>query len=880
MTEQEPQAALPVGADSQSLAVIGQRGIFHQVRCPEVFFCMSTAAKHVPAARARSVVGAMALLLSLFVICPPLPGKETPLQEFQTAGQIRQLTREQAARQNPVHLQGVVTFFDQKNFFRFMQDSTAGIYFYIDASSNNPPLAAGQLIELEGEVSPGEYAPIVIPSRIQILGPGTFPAPKPVTFEQLVSGQEDSQFVEAHGIVRAVHFDQDSGYFQVEIATGGGRLTAYASKLPVTQSGDLVDRIVTVRGVCVTRFNRQRQLFDIRLLVPRTTDLVVDSPEASDPFAGPAEPIQNLLQFTPQGPYGHRVKVAGTVIYRQDTNSLYIEDQNEGLYIATKQPGPLSVGDQVEVLGFPAKGEYTPMLQDGVFRKIGSGSPPEPDSINMDEALMGTHDCRLVRIEATVLDRARYSSEQFLVLQLPNDFIFHAYLDRKDGDTDFAKLQKGSRVAVTGVCLIEIGSDWQAGAAWRAKSFRILMRSAADVVVLQKPPWWNLQKLLWAVSILGVVVLVAFAWVAVLRRRVHKQTGIIREKLQTEAALKERYEDLFENANDIIFTHDLKGRITSINKTGEQVLQRSRQEILSKRLVEFVADEQRAAAEQWLNQVVKGADIPPVELDFIGRSGQRVRLEIGARMIEQAGKQIEVESIARDITERKRLEKEILEISNREQRRIGHDLHDGVCQQLAGIAYRIDILADQLQEKGARESAEAERVGALVNDAITKTRGVARGLFPVQLEENGLIWALEDLAGNAGNLFGIKCNLSCEEPVPAVENDVALHLFYIAQEAMINAAKHGRARQVNITLAHQGERLVLTIQDDGSGFESPAGNSTGMGIRIMRYRARVIGATLDLTSRPGQGTQVACVFYSAPRKAREAAADAKTIVKN
>ncbi len=823
----------------------------------------------------KAAACAFALLLLFLAGCPCLQAKEVPLQEFQTAGQIRQLTREQAARENPVRLQGVVTFFDQKNFFRFMQDSTAGIYFYLDASSNNPPLAAGQLIELEGEVSPGEYAPIVIPSRIQILGTGTFPAPKPVTFERLVSGQEDSQFVEAHGIVRAVHFDSDSGYFQVEIATGGGRLTAYASKLPVEQEGDLVDSTVTVRGVCVTRFNRQRQLFDIRLLVPRPSDLVVDTAEASDPFATPAQPIQNLLQFAPQGSYGHRVKVVGTVIYRQDDDSLYIEDQNEGLYIETKQAGPLSVGDRVEVLGFPAKGQYTPMLQDAVFRKIGSGPLPEPDHINIDEALMGIHDCRLVCIEATLLDRARHSSEQFLVLQAPSGFIFHAYIESKNGRTDFATLQNGSKVAATGVCLIEIGGDWQAGAAWRAKSFRILLRSAADIVVLKKPPWWNLQKLLWALGVLGVVVLGAFAWVAVLRRRVHKQTGIIREKLQTEAALKERYEDLFENANDIMFTHDMQGRITSINKTGEQLLQRSRQEILSTRLVEFVAEEQRAAAEQWLNQVVKGAEIPPVELDFINRSGQRVRLEIGARMIEQAGKEVEVESIARDITERKRLEKEILEISNREQRRIGHDLHDGVCQQLAGIAYRIDILADQLQEKGATESAEAERVGTLVNDAITKTRGVARGLFPVQLEENGLIWALEDLAANAGNLFRIKCDLSYEEPFPAVENDVALHLFYIVQEAMLNAAKHGKAQQVNIALTRQGERLVLTIRDDGSGFESPGSNSTGMGIRIMRYRARVIGATLDLTSRPGQGTQVTCVFYSAPQKAREEAADAK-----
>ena len=425
------------------------------------------------------------------------------------------------------------------------------------------------------------------------------------------------------------------------------------------QSGDLVDHTVTVRCACVTRFNRQRQLFDIRLLVPRPTDLVVDMAEAGDPFALPAQPIVKLLQFTPQGPYGHRVKGVGTVIYRQNDDTLYIEDQTEGLYVETKQAGPLSVGDQVEVLGFPANGEYTPMLQDAVFRKIGLGSLPEPAQINTDDALKGNYDCRLVRMEATLLDRARRGPEQFLVLEAANGFIFHAYLEPKNGETDFANLQNGSKVAVTGVCLIEPGNDWQAGETWRAKSFHILMRSVADISVLKRPPWWNLQKLLWAIGLLGVVVLAAFTWVVVLRRRVQEQTRIIRQKLQTEAALKERYEDLFENANDIVFTHDLNGRITSINKTGEQLLQRPRHEILSKRLVEFVVEEQRAAAELWLNQVVNRAEIPSVEWDFISGTGQRVRLEIGARMIEQEGKQVEVEGIARDITERKRLEKEI-----------------------------------------------------------------------------------------------------------------------------------------------------------------------------------------------------------------------------
>src|SRR5207248_2939170 len=222
---------------------------------------------------------------------------------------------------------------------------------------------------------------------------------------------------------------------------------------------------------------------------------------------------------------------------------------------------------------------------------------------------------------------------------------------------------------------------------------------------------------LWIASAFGLVALAASAWVAVLRRRVQQQTEIIRQRLDAEATLKERYVDLFENANDMVFTHDLSGRITSINKTGERLLQRNRESLLSRNIVELISEDQRAAARQWLDRVVKGADVPTAEWDFAANGGQRVKLEISARLIEQNGRTVEVEGIARDITERRRLEREILEISNREQRRIGHDLHDGVCQQLAAISYLLDILGDQLREKGASESGEAERIAALVTEA-------------------------------------------------------------------------------------------------------------------------------------------------------------------
>lgn len=796
----------------------------------------------------------VALLSCLRLSAQPAPTNTVLL----TAAAVRQLTPEQAARHLPVHLHGVVTFFDLSQYFRFIQDDTAGIYFTLDDADNYPGLKAGDEVDVDATTSPGEYAPIIVPQRIKILGQGTYPAAVPVQFEQVASGEEDSQFVEITGLVRSVEWDSGARFFTIELATGGGRLTAVAANLPVPVSSTLVDSMVRIRGVCVTRFNTQRQLFDTRLLVPRAEDLTVLTPALKDPFAVPTRQLEQLLQFTPQGSYSHRVKVRGTVIYHGE-DALYIEDKTEGLYVQTRQLESLLPGDQIEALGFPAKGEYTPMLQDAIYRRIGTGEPPAPDVVTADDALNGKHDCRLVRIEATVLDRARHSREQFLVLQ-SHGFIFHAYLQRDGAGTDFAYLQNDSKVAITGVCLIEMGANWYYGTDWRAKSFRILMRSPGDIVILQQPPWWNIKRMLWALGLLCLVVLTALAWVGILRRRVRKQTAIIRQQLQTQAALKDRYENLFENASDMVFTHDPEGNLTSVNKTGEQILGRSRDDILSRNLTTFVAEDQREDAKEWIEQVVKGGEMATAEWDFINAAGQRVRLEISSLLVRRGGSSPEVESVARDITERIRLEREILETSNREQRRIGHDLHDGVCQQLAAIAYRVDILGDQLQERGVPESSETGRIGALVNEAIQQTRGVARGLFPVRLAESGLESALEELAANLNNLFKTQCDFSGVKPGPELDSAMSLHLYYIAQEAAFNAVRHGKATQVNITISGAKGRFTLEIQDNGGGFQLPLTDSAGMGIRIMRYRARVIGATLNLKSQPNQGTQITVQF--------------------
>jgi signal transduction histidine kinase len=214
--------------------------------------------------------------------------------------------------------------------------------------------------------------------------------------------------------------------------------------------------------------------------------------------------------------------------------------------------------------------------------------------------------------------------------------------------------------------------------------------------------------------------------------------------------------------------------------------------------------------------------------------------------------------ILRDMTERKRLEKEILEISDREQRRLGQDLHDGLCQQLAGI----ELMSQALEQKiAARSKADAARAGEIaghVREAISQTRLLARGLSPVTLESEGLMSALQELASNAEKIFHTVCRFECDPPVLVNDQTVATHLFRIVQEAVSNAIKHGKATQISIALSERGDKLALFVSDNGVGFPQPIPREKGMGLRIMQSRAGMIGGTLTTENNPDGGARVVC----------------------
>jgi PAS domain S-box-containing protein len=207
--------------------------------------------------------------------------------------------------------------------------------------------------------------------------------------------------------------------------------------------------------------------------------------------------------------------------------------------------------------------------------------------------------------------------------------------------------------------------------------------------------------------------------------------------------------------------------------------------------------------------------------------------------------------------ERRVLEEELLNASSREQQRIGQDLHDSLCQQLAGIEFQNSVLVQQLS-KTPEARAEAARIGELIRNATKQARALARGLSPVEIEPNGLMSALTSLAINATNLFRVHCSFECPQPVLLANRTSATHLYRIVQEAIGNAVKHGQANTIIISLKGGDEELILTVKDDGVGFSQDGRAIEGMGLRIMDYRADMIGAMLRIDSLKGEGTTVAC----------------------
>lgn len=815
----------------------------------------------------------MRILFVLGLLAAPLC---TALPTLRRVEQIRALTPDKAACAYPVRVRGVVTYHDLMMRIAYVSDSSGSVY--LERTGKALPCTAGDRVEVAGVTASGRFNPTLKPSRITVLGRAPWPRASRLRLDQLTNGSQASQWIEIMAVVRQAQWNARKKRVDLVVSRGA---TVIRAVVPNQAADPHLERLagarVRFRANLGIRFNNSRQLTGFELRIPEPGLIGVLEPAPADPFDAPVRPVITLLRYTPGDLAGNRQKVRGSVLWHRPGAFLYLRDASGALRVETSGRQPLAPGDIVEAVGFVALGEFIPSMQNAIYRRIGAGAPAEPVSVTAAQLQRGQNPDELVQIRGDLMERVRRGGEQVLTLQ-SRGVIFNAFLPEPGKQDSLAGLKEGSLVALNGICEPHGDSE-------KTRTFRILLRAPHDLAVLRRPPWWNLQTAVWTLGSMAVLILMAMAWGVVLRRRVRAQTAIIRQRLEREHALEERYRDLFENANDVVYTCGLDGRITSINQAGERLTGYARDAIVGRSVVELVQPDCRQQAVHRLRAFNQGAPAANLELNLLSVTGMRITLEVHARRVERAGCPPEIEGIARDITERKRFERELEQAKNaaesasRAKSEFLANMSHEIRTPLNGMIGMTEMALSTPLTAEQREYLETVRISAdsllaIINDILdfSKIESGRMELSPVIFHLGRTVEkALKPLTLRAAQKgVALRCRLAPEVPEWVTGDPVRLTQVIVNLAG--NAVKFTPEGSIDVSLAAAGGMIEFRVADTGIGiaaaqqrdifdaFVQADGSisrrygGTGLGLAISSRLVSLMGGRLWVESEPGKGS--------------------------
>ena len=337
---------------------------------------------------------------------------------------------------------------------------------------------------------------------------------------------------------------------------------------------------------------------------------------------------------------------------------------------------------------------------------------------------------------------------------------------------------------------------------------------------------------------------------------------------QALLASEERNRSVLETAVNAIVTISERGIMESVNSATERMFGYSSEEMIGKNVSLLMPSPYREQHDSYLERYKQTGER---KIIGIGRETLARRKDGGVFPVDLSVGEVWLPSgrvftgIIRDISDRKRLEQEMLQISEQEQQRIGQDIHDDLCQQLAAISCLVQAAQQRVKKTNAHDAESLAEVVKLVSHANTRAREMSRGLVPVVLESGGLMAALGELAASTQKVFRNSSRFECEPPVYVDENMISVQLYRIAQEAVGNAVKHSRASLIEISLARTEQGYKLIVSDNGVGIpdHSPL-KGTGMGLLTMTHRAKMLGGRLSVITHKKNGTVVMCEVPARP----------------
>ena len=487
-----------------------------------------------------------------------------PAQEpaLTLVSQIRQFHAAGSGKTAPIRIRAVVTYYDSVAPNLFVQDETGGVWVDLRGMHDAPP-NPGQLLDLQGIVGMG-FTPYVAQPKWTVIGSSPLPKPVHVSYEQAATGAFDSRWVEMDGIVRSFSQEAEDDVLVIDAATPTGkfkvRVPAYHGSFPLS----LVDAKVRFRGVCGAAFNQRNQLVAIHIMMPGLVHQTILQSSPADPFSVPTTAIRDIGRFSAALTDIHRIKVSGIVTARYPKMGLFLMDKTGGVYVESQDGSPLKPGDGVDVIGFPVAGDYSPILRSASIRPAGQHQSIVPINVTGLSALKGTHDAQLVTIAGTVQAITLHSTGYSLVLQSDDHISF---------ETSFrGQYIPGNPPAIytylklTGICSIKTDENGNPAA------FEIVLRDPEDISVTSAPPWFTGRRASAIMSALAFSSAAILFWGMTLRKRVRRQTKLIKARLESELALEERYRRMFERNLTGLYVANTEGTIIDCNNTCAQIL--------------------------------------------------------------------------------------------------------------------------------------------------------------------------------------------------------------------------------------------------------------------------------------------------------------------
>jgi signal transduction histidine kinase len=564
-------------------------------------------------------------ILLFAAICLKTVTAQTASLALTEAAQVLKLSISEAQTGAPVLLRGVVISGHELDSGTAVIQDDSGSIFVRGSASQAVFFARTNRVEIRGTTGSGEFAPIVVATEVRVLSKGEIPAPKRVAYGEFLMGRLDSQWLEVEGCLRSCVYwptamPSKIGGTEAELATGGGRLAVEVFGHGV--SPDWVDGMLRVRGICFHKFNQKHQFYQMYLVVPEGEPVLVEQPPVSRPFDLPAQSIGSLLQYAQAGSFGHRVRVHGVVIYQHPGEFLFIRGEDRGLFVRTLQETTARVGDEVSVVGFPAQGDYSPILEDAVFQVMGHAyQTPVPIPIrHPNEAF--EHDAELISGEAKLIGYLQKDDGLELSLQMGNS-VFTAFLMQSPKAQSGLKIVLDSEIGFTGVCSVVMGSLGPRTLLQAPQSFRVMLRSSQDLSLIRPPPWWTSQRIIVASSIIVLGLTTGISLFA--RMRFQRQQAERRQAEAEFAAILKERNRLAREIHDTL-AQDISGISAQLEVARKKLPPGSDAALKHLNLAQTTArnslQEARRTIWNMRSQVLEGSDLSVALSELLGQETQ------------------------------------------------------------------------------------------------------------------------------------------------------------------------------------------------------------------------------------------------------------------